>query len=88
MCDYCYNRIHSAYQNISTAPVLNTENIFLARLHINLGFIENFDKALNCEGPFFQYLIPWFPKLTYIKIKDRNFTEYLTHDKAETCTPW
>ncbi|XP_025161583.1 uncharacterized protein LOC112590099 [Harpegnathos saltator] len=83
-------------QNVSSAPLVNPQDIFLQPLHIKLGRIKNFVKALNHEGRAFQYLIKLFPKLSYAKIKegiflgpdirklmaDENFTKCLTPDEA------
>lgn len=83
-------------QNVSNVPLVNPQDILLPPLHIKLGLIKNFVKALNREGPAFQYLINLFPKLSYAKIKegifvgpdirklmaDGNFTKCLTPDEA------
>lgn len=83
-------------ENVSSKPLVNRRNIFMPPLHIKLGLIENFVKALNREGPAFEYLIKLFPKLSYAKIKegifvgpdirklmtDENFTKCLTPDEA------
>ncbi|XP_036332303.1 uncharacterized protein LOC118743646 [Rhagoletis pomonella] len=83
-------------QNVSAEPLVNPQDIFLPPLHIKLGLIKNFVKALNREGPAFQYLVKLFPKLSYAKIKegifvgpdirklmaDKEFTKCLTPDEA------
>ncbi|XP_050337916.1 uncharacterized protein LOC126764167 isoform X1 [Bactrocera neohumeralis] len=43
-------------QNVSAEPLVNPQDIFLPPLHIKLGLIKNFVKALNSEEPAFQYL--------------------------------
>lgn len=60
-------------QNVSSTSLVNPQNIFLPPLHIKLGLIKNFVKALNPEGPAFNYLTKVFPKLSYAKIKEGIF---------------
>lgn len=83
-------------QNVSSVPLVSPQNIFLPPLHIKLGLIKNFVKALDREGPAFEYLAKLFPKLSVAKIKegifvgpdirklmaDRNFAKCLTPNEA------
>ncbi|GBP32378.1 hypothetical protein EVAR_25633_1 [Eumeta japonica] len=88
-------------QDNKTCPLclLLTHRTFYCNLFtLNLGLIKNFVKALNREGPAFQYIIKLFPKLSYAKIEegifvgadirkpmaDAKFTKCLTPDEPAT----
>lgn len=60
-------------QNVSSVPLVNPQDVLLPPLHIKLGLIKNFVKALNREAPASQYLIKLSPKLLYPKIKEGIF---------------
>ncbi|GBP41487.1 hypothetical protein EVAR_24405_1 [Eumeta japonica] len=84
-------------QNVSSVPLVDPQHALLPPLHIKLGLIKDFVKALNREGPAFQYIIKLFPKLSYAKIKvgifvgpdiqklmaDAKFTKCLTPDEQQ-----
>lgn len=55
--------------NIVHDPIVNRDKIVFPPLHIKLGLMKQFVKALNTNGKCFQYLIYAFPKLSYDKIK-------------------
>jgi len=59
--------------NIKYNPIVKKENIILPPLHIKLGLVKNFVKALNKESTAFTYLISLFPALSYAKIKEGVF---------------
>ena len=46
------------------------DKILLPPLHIKLGLMENFMKAMDRTSPTFWYLIEKFPQLIEAKIKD------------------
>ena len=56
-------------KNIKNIPLVNREKILLPPLHIKLGLMKQFVKALDKEGECFKYLGTKFPRLTYEKIK-------------------
>ena len=56
-------------KNIKNIPLVNREKILLPPLHIKLGLIKQFVKALDKEAKCFKYLCTKFPRLTYEKIK-------------------
>lgn len=60
-------------KNIKNPPLVQPNNIFLPPLHIKLGLVKNFVKAMdkNCDG--FLYLKEKFPKLSEAKIKEGVF---------------
>ena len=60
-------------KNIKNIPLVNKEKILLPPLHIKLGLMKQFVKALDKEGECFKYLCTKFPRLTYEKIKAAIF---------------
>lgn len=60
-------------KNIIQPPLVERDKIFLPPLHIKLGLMKNFVKAMNKEGRGFQYLKQRFPKITDAKIKEGIF---------------
>ena len=60
-------------KNIKNIPLVNREKILLPPLHIKLGLMKQFVKALDKEGECFKYLCTKFPRLTYEKIKPGIF---------------
>ena len=56
-------------KNIKNIPLVIREKILLPPLHIKLGLMKQFVKALDKEGECFKYLCTKFPRLTYEKIK-------------------
>lgn len=82
--------------NIKYEALVKKENIILPPLHIKLGLIKNFVKALNKEGQAFAHLITIFRNLSFAKIKegvfdgpdirkllkDKTFQTYLSPDEA------
>lgn len=60
-------------ENIANAPLVPIESILLPPLHIKLGIVKNFVKALNREGPAFQILKTVFPRLSEAKLKEGNY---------------
>mgnify|MGYP003465453868 FL=1 len=79
-------------------PLVDPDKIFLPPLHIKLGLMKNFVKALGkTESEGFQYLVEKFPKISAAKLKegvfvgpqirevlkDHGFEESLTSDEKE-----
>lgn len=60
--------LHQA--NVINIPLVPKEKILLPPLHIKLGIVKNFIKALNPEGRAFQRLQQVFPRLSAAKIKE------------------
>ncbi|KAK2578077.1 hypothetical protein KPH14_001025 [Odynerus spinipes] len=60
-------------KNIKFKNLIDKENIYLPPLHIKLGLIKNFVKAMDFNGAAFQYLATKFPKLSKAKIKEGVF---------------
>ncbi|XP_017476571.1 PREDICTED: uncharacterized protein LOC108366630 [Rhagoletis zephyria] len=59
--------------NIKYTPLIKKEKIILPPLHIKLGLIKNFVKALDKEGEAFDYLKTVFPDISQAKIKEGIF---------------
>ena len=54
-------------QNVKNVLLVNPKKIILPPLHIKLGFVKNFVKALDKEGEAFEDLREKFPKLSLAK---------------------
>ncbi|GBO07120.1 hypothetical protein AVEN_66730-1 [Araneus ventricosus] len=62
-------------KNLENEPLFASEKILLPPLHIKLGLMKNFVKAMECGGSGFQYLRLKFPKMSEAKIKEDIFVE-------------
>ncbi|GBN16258.1 hypothetical protein AVEN_117115-1 [Araneus ventricosus] len=60
-------------KNEENEPLVASEKILLPPLHIKLGLMKNFVKAMDCGGSGFQYLRLKFPKVSETKIKEVIF---------------
>jgi hypothetical protein len=60
-------------KNVSNIPLVNPEDVLLPPLHIKLGLIKNFVKAMDRNGDGFLYLKEKFPKTSEPKIKEGIF---------------
>ncbi|GBO43732.1 hypothetical protein AVEN_79381-1 [Araneus ventricosus] len=60
-------------KNEEKEPLVASEKILLPSLHIKLGLMKNFVKAMDCGGNGFQYLRLKFPKVSETKIKEGIF---------------
>ena len=79
-------------QNVKSACLVDPQNILLPPLHIKLGLMKNYIKALDKDGPTFMYLRRKFPRISEMKlragvvdgpqirelIKDENFTAQMS----------
>lgn len=55
--------------NILHDPIVSRDKIIFPPLHIKLGLMKQFVKALNTDGECFQYIVSAFPALSLEKIK-------------------
>ena len=55
--------------NVKAVPLVPTDKVLLPPLHIKLGLMKNFVKALNKDGEAFQYLTQKFPVISEAKLK-------------------
>ncbi|GBN10989.1 hypothetical protein AVEN_13652-1 [Araneus ventricosus] len=60
-------------KNIVHDPLVPKENIYLPPLHIKLGLIKQFVKAMDNTGDGFNFLKTKFPRLSEAKIKEGIF---------------
>ncbi|GBO45250.1 hypothetical protein AVEN_52072-1 [Araneus ventricosus] len=56
-------------KNEENEPLVVSEKILLPPLHIKLGLMKNFVKAMDCGGSGFQYLRLKFPKVSEKKLR-------------------
>ena len=56
-------------RNIINNPQVDRRRILFSPLHIKIGLIKQFTKALDKDGGCFTYLCPAFPGLTIEKLK-------------------
>ena len=60
-------------KNVEHPTLADTSKILLPPLHIKLGLLKNFVKAMDKTGEAVQYLIRKFPRLNKAKIKEGVF---------------
>ena len=60
-------------KNIQAQPLVERSKIVFPPLHIKLGVMKQFVKALSKEGECFKYICTKFPGLTIEKLKYSNF---------------
>lgn len=60
-------------KNVKQTPLVENQKIILPALHIKLGLFKNLVKALDKNGPAFEYLKSFFPNLSNAKIKEGVF---------------
>lgn len=56
--------------NVINEPLVPSVNILLPPLHIKLGFMKNFLKSLDKDGPAFNQLTTIFPSISKAKLKE------------------
>lgn len=60
-------------KNVLHQPLVDSEKVLLPPLHIKLGLMKNFVKAMDREGEGFSYLKSKFPRISEAKIKEGIF---------------
>lgn len=60
-------------KNIISQPLVDREKIVFSPLHIKLGLMKQYVKALDLQGDCFHYICGKFPRLSYEKIKTGVF---------------
>ena len=75
-------------RNVKYQPLVTQDKVLMPPLHIKLGLIKQFVKALDHDSEAFQYLQTMFPKLSEAKIKGGIFVgpqvKKLMHDEEFT----
>ncbi|UYV78775.1 hypothetical protein LAZ67_16002710 [Cordylochernes scorpioides] len=61
------------YKNIANLTLIDSENIYLPPLHIKLGLMKNFVKAMDRNASGFAYLKQKFSSISEAKIKEGIF---------------
>ncbi|UYV71937.1 K02A2.6-like [Cordylochernes scorpioides] len=61
------------YKNIVNLPLIDSENVYLPPLHIKLGLMKNFVKAMDRNASGFAYLKQKFSSISETKIKEGIF---------------
>ncbi|UYV84737.1 hypothetical protein LAZ67_X003258 [Cordylochernes scorpioides] len=65
--------LRNGYKNIANLPLIDSENIYLPPLHIKLGLMKNFVKAMDRNASGFAYLKQIFSSIGEAKIKEGIF---------------
>lgn len=61
------------HKNVIEKSLINWNKVILPALHIKLGIMKQFVKALDRTGDYFSCLIAKFPRLSEAKVKERIF---------------
>ena len=59
--------------NVENQPLVEPGKILLPSMHLKLGLMKNFVKAMNLEEAAFTYLRENFPRLSEVKLKEGIF---------------
>jgi hypothetical protein len=59
--------------NVENQPLVDPSKILLPTMHLKLGLMKNFVKAMNQEEAAFTYLREMFPRLNEAKLKEGIF---------------
>jgi len=59
--------------NVENQPLVELSKILLSSMHLKLGMIKNFVKAMNQVEAAFIYLWEKFPRISEAKLKDDIF---------------
>jgi len=60
--------------NVENQPLVEPSKILLPSMHLKLGLVKNFVKAMNLGESAFTYLWEKFPRLSEAKLKEGIFT--------------
>lgn len=60
-------------KNVTNAALVDPQKVILPPLHIKLGIMKQFVKALDKSSPCFQYIASKFPHLSDAKVKEGTF---------------
>ena len=74
--------------NVENQPLVEPSKILLSSMHLKLGLMKNFVKAMNQEETAFTYLREKFPRLSEAKLKEVIFIghKYETLSRTNTST--
>ncbi|UYV82675.1 hypothetical protein LAZ67_22000511 [Cordylochernes scorpioides] len=71
--EHVWDIIGRRYKNIANLPLIDSENIYLPPLHIKLGLMKNFVKAMDRNASGFAYLKQKISSISEAKIKEGIF---------------
>ena len=71
-------------KNVQQPALAEWHKILLPPLHIKLGLVKNFVKAMDRTGSAFKYLAEKFPRLSEAKIKEGGFGVLKSASSSET----
>ena len=60
-----FDTLKAGMPNVIYDPIVNRDKIIFSPLHIKLGLMKQFVKALRFDGECFQHLLHTFPGLFY-----------------------
>ena len=60
-------------KNVTCKPLVDPKKVYLPPLHMKLGLMKNFVKAMDRDGQGFLYLQGKFPRISDAKMKDGIF---------------
>jgi len=60
-------------KNVCQTPIVDSSKIILLLLHIKLGLMKNFVKAMNKSGEGFKHLQNLFPTISFAKLNEGIF---------------
>jgi len=63
----------SGIRNVENQPLMELSKILLPSMHLKLGLVKNFVKAMNQGEAAFTYLWETFPRLSEAKLKEGVF---------------
>ena len=67
------DKIEPRKKNVANLPLVQRDKILMPPLHIKLGLMKNFVKAMDNDSDAFRYLRDKFPELCDAKIKEGIF---------------
>jgi hypothetical protein len=67
------DRMTPGNKNVLRLPLVASNKVLMPPLHIKLGLMKNFVKALSKDSDAFKYVCEMFPKLSYAKVKEGIF---------------
>ena len=65
--------LKASTKNVKYTPLVEASKVLLPSLHIKLGSMKNFVKAMNQNGAAFKYICNKFPVLSQAKLKEGIF---------------
>ena len=80
---YKIQRMESGSYSVQSSPLVEPNKILLPPLHIKLGLMKNFVKALGREGRGFTFFRQKFPRISLEKLKVRIFDDIFDEKEVD-----